>query len=857
MPVDDVEEQEPEAVEPEEDRQLPGPDTSTLGLYAPFDVSDQVEWTKQKLDEERGGKLRLAENLRSMVVAACQRETLARRLEVGRAQWLELIDRGFHRLIPLKGGGFSIAGSGMRDGMDVFGFSAANQLYDIGIIGAHNDIIVNALTRDLPKTEFTARTDSDKASTAAAAANKLKYFIQQDANFKQGATMAARLYCTDERVAWYMRPVADAQRFGYEDDGPDIVPENEEAVPAGGSSKKPRIQMVLDVFGKLEHKGRIAGDNEENSPYQIIATEEDTAQLRAELPWIAKEIKGGSSGIGELELDRVLRESIKLAIRGKLTGQGQINDTTRLRCWLTPAFYWDDSCSEDARDWFLATFPKGCLAVYAGTELGFVRNESWKEVLTISHARTGKGQNRRALTEAYAGPNMILDNLFDLLVKFFTSTVPRVFYDDMVFNISQLRKSGNIPGKKEGFNSSKVTANVAPILQDPMPTHQAALPDTIQWLAGPLAQTLTGAQLTLMGAQQEDGEQGTLGEAKMDNDSALTRLSEPWAASCKVWSNVTKQAVEWTARVCSGKIFDRIIPSQGRLRVEMKDIDSNLLSVAETDTNFPESWSEREEKVWQLIQQMPTNAFIATIMGSPANARVIQDAARMGITIPAAESWEKQEGEFTLLLEGKPQPNPQIVQAQQQIQKLALELEKGTGTIKQEMAQGQQPADGADAALQQIQTQIQQLQQVMQSLPPLVSSVPIRADGSEEDGIEAMCCLQKMISAEGRRMAHSENANERNGFANLHLHWAEHNTAAKDQAKKNQQPVEPKVSITAALDKMPPQWQATMLSKMDVSVDPQQAEEMGPHEVTHEVKGVNAQGAEESVKTSLVGKSLQ
>jgi hypothetical protein len=452
---------------------------------------------------------------------------------------------------------------------------------------------------------------------------------------------------------------------------------------------------------------------------------------------------------------------------------------------------------------------------------------------------------------------MILDNLVDLLCKFFTSTVPRVFYDDTVFNVPQLRQSGNIPGKKEPFSSAKVTPNVAPILQDPMPPHQPALPDFIQWLAGPLAQTLTGAQLTLMGAQQEDGEQGTLGEAKMDNDSALTRLSEPWAATCKALSNVTRQAVMWNARVNKGKVFDRIIPGQGRLRVEMQEIEENLLAVAETDTNFPESWSEREERVWQLISQMGTNPFIATIMSSPANARIIEDAARMGLTIPAAASWEKQEGEFTVLLSGKPQPNPKIAELQQQIAQLKAKAEEGAQLIQQEQAQGTQPAPEVADALEQGIQLIQQLEQQIQQLPPLISSVPVRADGSEEDAFEARCCLQKMISPDGRRLFSSQIPAEQLAFQNLHLHWFEHDQAAKAQAKKNQQPVEPKVSITAALDKMPPQWQATMLGKMDVAVDPAAAEEMGPHEITHEVEGVNAQGAKEKVTTSLVGKSLQ
>jgi hypothetical protein len=732
-------------------------------------------------------------------------------------------------------------------------------LHDLNIIGVHNDIIVNALSREEVKVEFDPKTDDDKAVTAAAKANKFKKIIGKDAEYQKKQREAGRLFCTDERVVLYMRPVADAQRWGFEDNALDVVPETEETTPAPAPGKRPRIQTELRVFGKLEHKCQIANDNDEQSPYQMLAWEEDTASERATFPWIATEITGGSQGIAEIELDRTARQSIKLSIQGgRLTGQGQVNDTTRLHCWLTPKFYWDDSCTEEAREWLLKNFPKGVLCVYSGTALAFARNESWSEVLTVMHARTGKGQNRRSLTEAYSGPNMILNNLFDLLCKFFTSTVPRVFLDDKVFNVPAIRQSGNTVGRIEPFNSGAVTPTVAPMLSTPMPTHQGALPDSIRWLSSDLAQLMTGAQLTLQGAQNIDGDQGTLGEAQMDNASAMTRLSEPWLSQCSGFASATLQAIRWNARVQpKGKVFDRMTKDTGRIRVEMQDLDGDLLVTADTSSSIPESFTEREQRVWQLVQQMPTNPFIAGMIANPANARVVKDAARMGLTIPGADSWEKQEGEFAILLDSGPVENPQITPLKLQIAQLKQHMEEGAADVKARQASGV-PVDPAEVqALEQGLETITQLTQQIQQLPPLVSSVPVRADGSEEDAIEMACCLHKMISPEGRRMAHSNNVQERQAFANLHLHWFEHETAMKKMAAQNQQPVEPKVSITAALDKLSPDVQAKMLAKMDVAADPEEIGQMGPHEVTHEVEGVNAQGAKEKIVTSLSGKSLQ
>lgn len=837
--------------EPEQDAEE---ERAPLGLYAPFDVSDQKEWTKADLDKEGAeDELRLAENIKALVRAACQRESLARRLEVSRAWFLQLLDRGFHKLVPDGRHGWSIFGATAKWRYDIYGAAAEANLYDFNVIGVHNDIIVNALNREPTRTEFSPKQDNDQARTAAAQGNKIKFLIAEDACYREAQRKAAREFCTGERAVFYMRPVADAQRFGFEDDNPDVVPENETEMGEAQPSKTPRIQTVLNIYGKLEHKGRIAQDESKLSPYQIIAEECDTASMRAEFPWIADEIEGGGCGIAEIELDRVARAAIKIAIAGGMqTGQAMVADTTKLRAWILPEFYYDRSCSKEARAWLLENFPKGFLAVYAGKELGFVRNEAWTEVLTIIHARSGKGQNRRALTEAYSGPNLILNNLVELIVKFFTSTVPRVFYDSKVFNVPQLRTSGNTPGRKEPFYADKVTPNSPPILQDPMPTHQPSLPEFIQWLAGPLAQEMTGAQLTLQGAQVE-GEQGTLGEAKMDNASAMTRLSEPWSALCEGFSSATLQAVKWNARVQpKGKVFDRVTKDQGRIRVEMKDLDSELLTVTETNAEFPESWTDREERVWQLVSQMPQNGFIATMMTMPDNARILKDAAKMGLTIPGAASWEKQEGELAILLAGKPQPNPQIAVLKQQIAQLQAHAEQGVAEMQ---ANGvMQPEE--QQGIQQGLAAIAQLEQQLQQLPPLVSSVPVRGDGSEEDGIEAACCLAKMISPEGRRLASSEIDTDQWAFQNLHLHWNEHRLAAQKLAAMNQKPIEPKVSITADLSKAPPAVQQQGWQAVGIAVSPDAFAEMGPHLITHEVEGVGPSGAKEKVKTELAGKQL-
>jgi hypothetical protein len=141
----------------------------------------------------------------------------------------------------------------------------------------------------------------------------------------------------------------------------------------------------------------------------------------------------------------------------------------------------------------------------------------------------------------------------------------------------------------------------------------------------------------------------------------------------------------------------------------------------------------------------------------------------------------------------------------------------------------------------------------------MISSVPVRGDGSENDAVEALICMRMMNSAEGRRLASSKDPDDQAHFANLHLHWQQHQTSAAKQAAQNQQPIQPKTSLTVAVDKLDPQAQTSALQKMGVATTPeaiQQQNQLAPHEVTTTERGVGPTGSEIERKTSVVGKSI-
>jgi hypothetical protein len=221
----------------------------------------------------------------------------------------------------------------------------------------------------------------------------------------------------------------------------------------------------------------------------------------------------------------------------------------------------------------------------------------------------------------------------------------------------------------------------------------------------------------------------------------------------------------------------------------------------------------------------------------------MQEFMPRGMVLPGVDAVKKQQAEFDVLLKTAPVENPKFIQIQMLLQQGAKELEATA-------ASGMHPDPQKVEALQQGQ-------QMLQQEPPMISSVPVLP--TDDDATEALVCLGMINSAEGRRLASSKDAEDKAYFANLNLHLQQHQTAAAKKALQNQQTIQPKTSMTVAIDKLDPQAQTSALQKIGVATSPeaiQQQDALAPHEVTTTERGVGPTGTEIERKTSVVGKSL-
>jgi len=826
------------------------PESLPLGTFAAFDVSDQPLWTDK--DGEYQLTVEQKNTIKAMVGVAAQADSVPHRIEIQGAWMLELLDRGLQRMKTTSGGGWEPFYGRSTSSLGVYGAQQSGNYHDTNVIGEKNDTITSLLSCDIASSTFYPEKPGDPDDEVyAQQANSLKHFMAEVNNYGELQAEVGRYFCTDETVVGYTRPVADAQHWGYEDNAPDVVPETEDGLDPdaknAAESKRPKIRTLTNIYGKLSRKVPILAKSKTEWAYAILAHEIDISIAKAKCPWIAKQITAGDMGIAELKLDRLARQSVQMAMQSQFaTGDSLMRDVTETYVWFRPSFYMDDSCAKDQRSWFWTNFPKGMLCAYESGALAWVRNESMDEVLTEFHARSGNGQNRRALTESFAGPQMRLNVLVDLRDEFCRKSITRVGLDSGVWNVDKMRSSSVRAGVYEPF--------LMPPGQRPATDTVVQIPGTsgtpditafIDWISGPLAEQLTHAQQSMSGSGDPNDPQQTATEYNRKDKNAKSSFGEAWRNILKGFANINTQSASWNARVQpeSAK-FDSNYPGMGRITAEIGKMKMGA-GVARADgmSDSPQSWADRQA-AWEKAMSDPDPA-MATIKSDPQNMAAAKKFRPPGMVLPGVDAVEKQQAEFDVLLKTAPTDNPQFVKLQQLVM-------QGTQALQQAVQMGQQPDP------QQVQA-LQQGQQMMQQTPPMISSVPVRGDGSENDAVEALICLRMMNSAEGRRLASSKDPDDQQHFANLHLHWQQHQASAAKLAVQQQQPIQPKTSMTVAVDKLDPQAQTSALQKMGIATTPeaiQQQDALAPHEVSTTEKGIGPMGSEIERTTKVVGKPI-
>jgi hypothetical protein len=731
-----------------------------------------------------------------------------------------------------------------------------NTIYDTNVYGPKGDIIVAALSREVPKVEFfPCNPDYGPDKVAAEEADRFKDIWARNNNLHALLGECARIFWNEDRCLMWTRYELNGQKYGFEGETetPD-VPEDMQDLPAPeptgqdalddvldeesseegtddllseagaapSDERKPLGREVTTVHGKLDHKVPIAVDDFSLMQFVQLSLDLDVAIVRGMFPWIADKINPGTDGMSETQLDRIARENVRQAVVGAyVTGDSLNRHSTVKFTWMRPSMFLDQSVSDEAKAELIEAFPNGALLARAGAEYAFSRNESMDKHIVIGHPWAGKGQNRRAMGSALISVQKRINDWVDLLDDFFKRTVPKKWMNAEAFDLEALKTQPNVPGSTGPFQVQPgLTTADQYIMVEPTPQPQAALPDFIKWFMTSVSEEVSGALPSLFGAATGEN---TVGNAVIQRDQALQRVGCPWNSVQDMFASAAKQAAECAAECRDGKTIRENIKGRGNVVVNTANLlAGNVLCYAESNPAFPESWQQKETKLMTLIEKGAANPALNAIIFSPHNSTELVSALRMkGFTVTGASSADKQKNEFEVLLRSGPQDNPQFLQ-------MKSSLDQATQGMQQSQATGQ-PVPPEAAGM------MQQLGQALKTVPPQTSTVPVAQDESENHAVEATECFEWLNSTEGQKF-HYGSPEQKAGFENVHMHWQEHVTMAKKIAAANKAPDKPpSESISMDISKMPAAVAAQAVMKLGMQADPnlfaQQADQQLQHAV--------------------------
>lgn len=787
---------------------------------------------KEALEFTEGEKTAIRELCRKVQL----RDMPARREEVIRVWEHRLFDRGFQHLLPsysgnaITGWQLPTVGSGYGPGEP-----DSRSIFETNIYNSYSQIIISALTREVPTPRFRPRDRQNDADiTAAETAEKIRKEIEFRNKLISVMAEMARFLWTDGRAVFFSRYIKDGSRFGYDDKEQEAleeetVPEDEEKIgeqerasdegmperptrmadlssseseSESGSesgdmagSEEPRGREVIEMIGALESKLPIKEDCLGTCPYAQVSREIDLQVARARYPDIADDIKPWSGGPGGDDIDRLARINTRLGVLDNyITTDSAAYDVTEQITWFRTAALLEVPTEAERNSLIEKAGKDGLRVIFCGETFCEGRALSMDDQLTLVHALPGDGMHRPGIGDWLIPIQKVLNNWLELADDYFVRGVPAKWMDNDVFNPQKMAEQVNSIGATYGFDAPEDGRPVAELVfeETPIPFPQALMEYT-QSFKGELAQLLCGATDAMFGGDSAPDDASGVA-LSIKRDLALGRIGLPWRNIKEAIAQVFQQAISCLAHNEPEGHLDLGEGEQSE-RVEMADLKGEFMAYCEVDENFPESPTQRSNRFAIVMQDAATNPFLQQLMDSPDNMELIKDGAGLeDLALPILEARDKQLGENVILLKSGPTPNPKIRKMKKQI---ALMV-----------------ASGDPAQIQQAQQLAPQIQQ----LPPQVSSVELGY--FDDHATELATCVKVLNSPRGRALRNGDEEDQA-AYQNLLLHAQEHEQALK-QKQAGQPPAGAKPpSISIALKDLPPNEAAQAAQKAGLQSKPQ------------------------------------
>ena len=723
--------------------------------------------------------------VRELLKKQMMKEQAARREEILRVWEAELFWRGYqHLLLSTTGFGWEFAGPGTGYGP---GEQMVRSMFETNFYLAYGMSIVNALTRKVPTVKFEPNCPQEDADiTAADAANKLVDLIKRNNDLLSLMSDMARFLYTDGRVCFYTRYVKDGQRFGFkkpdEEQAVDVEeaaeegagnlpapqPEEEQTSGAPEAVGEPRGQQIITSHGALEVKLPMKINRLPEAGWLLWSVERDVSVVKGMYPKKADKIKVSRGGPAGDDVDRIARVNVSLGVEDNfVTSDSECYDATVQNAWLRDCTLLELKDDQVKQELLEMSKGVGLRFTFVGEEFIECKQESLDDHWTLVFALPGDGVHRPGLGTSYIAPQKIVNNLLELRNDYLINGIPMKYMDNETFDVEHIKDQTNVPGGIRPFVATPGVPAAELVFVESAIQFPQGLNEAIEDMGkGQIAQILTGVFPALSGDDTGNNDTGI--GMKMQRDNALGRIGITWRNIKQAIASVMMQAVQ-----CLATNHDENIILAGLEKgadpiiVELQDLKGKFHCEPDTDENYPESWTDIQERVMNLLDPNKTNPAFLEDINSPQNWKFLKRASGLTeLVIPKEVSYEKQLGEIEDMKKAQPLPNPKIQEAQAAFQKASA---------------------SADPANPQMAQQLQQMQQQLEQMPKLVSSVEVDPE-VDDNQTHADTCSGWMNGPVGRAFKVGT-TEQQSAYENIHLHFMEHKQLAqKDAASQKQVP---------------------------------------------------------------------
>jgi hypothetical protein len=363
---------------------------------------------------------------------------------------------------------------------------------------------------------------------------------------------------------------------------------------------------ITEFWGVLESRVPITAREDIKTPLKnctLVEIEDEfpIVQGKRDYPDARKKIASGNGDSYERNARlAVKRQAGSDTAIDTLSGEDSYGLYTKTWSYMRPEFF--EEFQEASRVQLQEMFPAGLLVIHSGDVYLESSECDMDSCLDVIHALPGDGMSRGSIGQPMITLQDSANTAQNLIEETFDHGIPTTYYDTRM-NIDTLNTQREMPGASR--KATGITGQTLPSMffqtQAVNPSQQ--LLNYAENLKGPQSQFVTAMQPALNGAEMAD--QKTASGYAQARTMALGQMAIVWKPYTIWFSREMTRSVRMASKR-QDEIKATLPPARRGGRPEATKIaPQELIGLSftnDSDENFPETWTEKSNKVMGLLQ---------------------------------------------------------------------------------------------------------------------------------------------------------------------------------------------------------------------------------------------------------------